>query len=136
MKKFLTLLLAVLCAFCFVACGEKSYQELDLYYFGDYYSGNIIKAEEKYLNEYVCSQGYVSGIKSDKFWLYADEEQDLNKYSHFVCFFDKSNKDLIKSILSLKNGDKIKVYGKIIKIEDSYPTDNLHMQLDKIEVII
>ena len=97
---------------------------------------SIIKAEEKYLNEYVWSQGYVSGIQSDKFWLYADEERDLNKYSHLVCFFNKSNKDLIKSISSLKNGDKIKVYGKIIKIEDSYPTDNLHMQIDKIEVIV
>lgn len=133
MKNVLIIILSLIMCLSFTSCSEREYGELDLYDFGGNYSDNVVLAEQSYLDEYVFCQGYVSGIQSDKFWLYCDKEMDLNKYSHLVCFFDKSDKELTSSIAALSKGDKLIVYGKIIKIEDSYPTDNLHIQIDRVE---
>ena len=133
MKKVLIIFLGFILCLCITSCSGREYNELDLYDFGENYSDNIVLAEQTYLDEYVFCQGYVSGIQSDKFWLYCDKEMDLSKYSHLVCFFHKSDKELTSAVAALKKGDEVIIYGKVIKIEDSYPTDNLHMQIDRIE---
>ena len=57
------------------------------------------------------------------------------EFSHLNCFFDKSDSDLVSQIAQLKQGDKIKVYGKITKVNDDYPTKDLDIHLDKIEFL-
>lgn len=135
MKKLLVIALCILSTISFVACSNIEYKPFDLYEFGETYTENNLKAEKDFLNEYVFVEGYNTGIKSDKFWLYADKECDTFKYSHAVCFFDSKDTSLTDVLQNVSMGDKIRVYGKIIKIEDSYPTDNIHLQVTKVEVI-
>lgn len=135
MKKSLIVVICLICVIMLNACSNIEYHSFDMYDFGETYSENILKAENEFLGEYVFVEGYNTGIKSDRFWLYADKECDLSKYTHAVCFFDNKDSNLTDVLQNVSKGDKIKVYGKIIKIEDSYPTDNIHLQVTKVEVI-
>ncbi len=136
MKKTLVICICLISMINLLSCSsEIEYKYFDLYDFGKKYTENNLKAEKEFLNEYVYLEGYTSGIKSDKFWLYADIDRLLYEYSHAVCFFDNKNSDLTDVLQNVSEGDKIRVYGKIIKIEDSYPTDNIHLKVIKVEII-
>lgn len=138
MKKILIIaicLISVILVILLVSSSNIEYNPFDLYDFGTTYTENNLKAEKEFLEEYVFVEGYNTGIKSDKFWLYADAECDLSKYSHAVCFFNNKDSQVTDVLQNVSKGDKIRVYGKIIKVEDSYPTDNIHLQVTKVEVI-
>lgn len=135
-KPFTVLLLILIIGLSLSACSYNiEYTSFDLYEFGEIYTGNILKAEKDFLNKYIYVEGYNTGIKSEKFWLYADKECDTTKYSHAVCFFDNKDSSITEVLQNVSSGDKIKVYGTIIKIEDSYPNDNIHLQVTKVEIV-
>lgn len=96
---------------------EASYTHYDVTELFDVLSGNALKAEKMFQDQYVEIEGYLSNIDSDGSYISVGADPD--DYEYFLqsiqCFL-KKNEVLLDQIIEMNVGDPIVVRGKITNI--------------------
>ena len=130
MKKTVTLLLSILMlftTFCgLTACGNNvdissvNCIHLDLKTISTEYWENSYRADEKYVDNYVYVKGTVSGIYNNSIHIkqYNPNWKTSNdKYGYAWC--NIKNKEYKDLLLSLNEGDIVKIKGKVTDLDPS-----------------
>ena len=123
MKKILAVVLTVILALSFAACGEKNYnyEEINFDEIIKVYKENRARAEEEYIGDYVYVKLEVNDIISKDFFygsvfdIYEEDGEILKFFDHYIdCFV--ADEELQKRVLNLKKEEKVVVKGKITEI--------------------
>ena len=96
---------------------EITYTHYDVTELFDTLSGNALKAEKTFQNQYVELEGYLSVIDSDGNYIgVGAHPNDYNYLLQSVTCYIKRNDDLLEQIMEMNIGDSIVVRGKITDI--------------------